>query len=608
LVTFYKGNIGESVQNKFILGINYLTNSSCALMYQGEIVYVGQEERFQKFKNIAGFPHKALEYGLKKLNIDGNAIGKVGFSTKKFDPLLVKASLPQNLSIREFHDYYGAAFWQRQFRNEDCIDFYRWIRDADQFNRHEKYFDYSFINDDLLRDVNRRIDVYPEHLRKHLKDHFSIEGDIVQFLDHHTCHAYYGYFGSPFRQDRCAIITWDGIGDGRNQTVFIAENDKLVNVSTSSQNDIGRLYKMATLLVGMRPEEHEFKVMGMSPYAKGAYVDKAYLPLQNLATIENMRIVHNDRPRDLYSYLKDVWLEHRFDNISGAAQRFAEELGTRLFENIYRKQRIRRFVVSGGISMNIKLNKTLSELEFVDEIFICGSGGDESLSIGACYFLNQSENNNRTLTHLSLGYEVTEQSIKQYLKKLSREYEIREYVDEREVAQMLAQNEIVARVEGRAEFGARALGNRSILANPGHSDVVQQINEAIKNRDFWMPFALSVLEEYEDYCLVNPKNISSPFMSTGFDANPKNYAKFSAGTHPYDRSVRPQIVSQTHSASYHKLISEFRDITGVPALLNTSLNLHGQPIVNNIADAVSTLEKSGLKHLYIGKTLISKRF
>ena len=176
----FREKISVMLENKYILGINYLTNSSCALMHQGEIVYVGQEERFQKFKNIAGFPHKALEHGLKQLNIDGTAIGKVGFSTKKFDPLLVKASLSQNLSIKEFHDYYGERFWQRRFRNQDCTDYYRWVRDADQSNRHENIFDYSFINDDLLRDVDHRINVYPEYLKKHLKDHFDIEGEIVE--------------------------------------------------------------------------------------------------------------------------------------------------------------------------------------------------------------------------------------------------------------------------------------------------------------------------------------------------------------------------------------------------------------------------------------------
>ena len=596
-----------SDKGKYILGIFVGSNSSCAIMRDGEIVYVGQEERFRRFKNITGFPHKALKYGFKKLNIDSSSIAKVGFATMRLDPLTIKASFIQNLTIRDFHDYYGKRYWYRILHNEDCTDYFRWIRDAKQFNRHEVIFDYSFIDDSILGDKNRRIEIYPQYLKKHLKDYFGIHEQKVEFIDHHSCHAYYGYFGSPFRREPCAVVTWDGIGDGRNQTVFVAKEDRLVNVATSDQNDIGRLYKMATLLVGMRPEEHEYKVMGMAPYAKDVYVDKAYLPIKDISKVVQLTILRNKRPRDLYSYLKNVFLEHRFDNICGAAQRFAEHLGIQLFRNIHQELGLRRFVVSGGNSMNIKMNKALSELDFVDEFFVCGSGSDESLCIGACYFLNKDNKTNQALHHLYLGYDVADEMADSPWRNLSGEFEIRENVDEREIARMLAQDEVVARVDGRAEFGARALGNRSILANPGNFDVIKQINEAIKKRDFWMPFALSILEEDQDYCLVNPKNISSPFMSIGFDAKSKDYDKFRSGTHPYDRTVRPQVVSKKFCGPYHKLISAFKEITNVPAVLNTSFNLHGQPIVNDAKDAIATFSESGLKHLYLGTTLISKK-
>ena len=596
-----------ATKSKYILGINVLTNASCAIMCDGEIVYVGQEERFRRFKNITGFPHKALKYGFKKLNIDGSCIEKVGFSTTRCDPLPLKASLMQNLNIRDIHDYYGERYWYRVFAGKDCTDYYRWVRDAEQFNSHEVMFDYSFINDALLGDVHRRIELYPKYLKDHLKYHFNISEDKVEFLDHHTCHAYYGYFGSPFRKEPCVVVTLDGIGDERNQTVFSAKNDELISVASSSQNDIGRVYKLATLLIGMRPEEHEYKVMGMAPYAKDSYVNKAYDPIKDISKVEGMRILHNKRPKDLYGYLRKVWLDQRFDNICGAVQRFAEHNTVKLFESIYNMLGTRRFVISGGISMNIKMNKVLSELDFVDEFFVCGSGSDESLCMGACYFLNKDKKNNQPLPHLYLGYDVNDDLADKSWQKSCDGFTIRENVDEREIAQMLAKGEVIARIDGRAEFGARALGNRSILANPSQFDVIKHINEAIKKRDFWMPFALSVLEEDQDYCLVNPKKISSPFMSTGFDAKSKDYDKFRAGTHPYDRTVRPQVVSKKFCGSYHKLISAFKEITGVPAVLNTSFNLHGQPIVNDVKDAIATFCESGLKHLYLGKTLISKK-
>jgi carbamoyltransferase len=592
---------------KYILGINILTNASCSIMCDGEIVYVGQEERFNRFKNVTGFPHQALQYGLKKLNIKDSDIEKVGFSTIAMDPLMVKASLVQNFSMRDFHEYYGDRFWQPIFAGKDVYDYYKWVRDDKQFNSHEVDFDYSFIDDELLKNVERRIEVYHYYLRKHLEDHFGIDPEKAVFLDHHTCHAYYGYFGSPFREENCAVVTLDGIGDGRNQTVFHATQDELTLVASSNQNDIGRVYKMITLLVGMRPEEHEYKVMGMAPYAKEDYVDKAFMPLESLCKVEKMKILNDKRPQDLYTYLKDVYLEHRFDNICGAAQRFAEHVAIMLFKDIYEHLGVRRYVVSGGISMNIKMNKVLSELDFVDEFFVCGSSGDESLCIGACYLLNAEKNNNHPISHLYLGYDIRDDLSNNSWQSLCTDYNICENVDDLEIARLLADGHIVARVDGCAEFGARALGNRSILADPSKSDVVQYINEAVKKRDFWMPFALSVLEEDQDYCIKNPKKLSAYFMALGFDSNPENYEKFRAGTHPYDRTVRPQLVNKVHSNSYHRLISAFKSITGIPALLNTSFNLHGEPIVNNVVDVIHTFSKSGLNYLYLGNFLISKK-
>jgi carbamoyltransferase len=533
---------------KLYLGIHVGINASCALMCEGKIVYVGQEERFKRFKNITGFPHRALQYGFEKLRISASNIEKVGFSTISDDPLFMKASKFQNFSIRDFHDYYGDKFWKQVFAGKDTYAYDKWVRDDKKFNNHEIDFDYSFIDDELLKDVQRRIEVYPHFLRKHLADYFDIDPQKVVFLDHHTCHAYYGYFGSPYREKDCAVVTLDGIGDGRNLTVFNVLQDKFNLVASSCENDIGRLYRMATLLVGMRPEEHEYKVMGMAPYAKDIYVDKAFLPLKELCKVENMKILNHNRPQDLYSYLKDAWLDHRFDSVCGAAQRFAEEVASKLFEDIYKYLGCRRYVVTGGISKNIKMNKVLSELDFVDEIFICGSGGDESLSIGACYVMNKDCKNNEPLSHLNLGYDISD-DIDNSWKLLCDGYSIRDNVDEHEVAQLLADGHVVARVDGCAEFGARALGNRSILADPGNLDVVKHINEAIKKRDFWMPFALSMLEEEQSYCVKNPKGLFSPFMSIGFDSSSRNYDKFRAGTHPYDRTVRPHFVNKVYAGS-----------------------------------------------------------
>jgi carbamoyltransferase len=146
------------------------------------------------------------------------------------------------------------------------------------------------------------------------------------------------------------------------------------------------------------------------------------------------------------------------------------------------------------------------------------------------------------------------------------------------------------------------------LANPSIRESVQKINEAIKNRDFWMPFALSILEEEHQRYIFNPKRIKSPVMSMGFNSIPENYQMIEAGTHPYDKTVRPQFVSEIHNPEYHRLISEYFKVSGVPALLNTSFNLHGEPIVNSVKDAIRTFRLSELDYLLIGnRFLLSKK-
>ena len=207
-----------------------------------------------------------------------------------------------------------------------------------------------------------------------------------------------------------------------------------------------------------------------------------------------------------------------------------------------------------------------------------------------------------------MGYDVTSDIDNMKLSDLPQKFDVVENPSLTEVCKLLFSGKIVGRIDGPAEFGARALGNRSILANPSIPESVQKINEAIKNRDFWMPFALSVLEDKHHEYIDNPKNLMSPVMAMGFNSLPDNYSQIKAGTHPYDRTVRPQFVSPIHNPNYYALISEYAKISGVPALLNTSFNLHGEPIIDTVQDAIRTFDLSGLDHLLIGsRFLLSKR-
>ena len=259
--------------------------------------------------------------------------------------------------------------------------------------------------------------------------------------------------------------------------------------------------------------------------------------------------------------------------------------------------------------MNIKMNGNIAKKPYVKNLYVPPTGTDESLSIGACYYLNRKENN-RPLKNIYLGQnlsdtKLTVSKLKTYLN--SNKFKIRKNINHKNLAKLLNKGEIVAIVNGREEFGSRALGNRSIIADPSKEGVVKKINEQIKNRDFWMPFALTILREDHKKFIYNPKSIRCDFMTIGYDTINRNYLKIKNGSHPYDKTVRPQILDKKFNKDYNSIIKEFKRLSGIPALLNTSLNLHGFPISSKITDVIKTFKKSDLKFLYIENNLLIEK-
>jgi carbamoyltransferase len=209
-----------------------------------------------------------------------------------------------------------------------------------------------------------------------------------------------------------------------------------------------------------------------------------------------------------------------------------------------------------------------------------------------------------------LGPSVTDEDAEAVIRerRLEGRYKVayHDRIEER-IAELLVSDGVVARCAGRMEFGARALGNRSILANPSDHRVVGLINRMIKNRDFWMPFAPTVLAERAGEYLVNPKGLASPYMMLAMPTRPEARDALAAAIHPQDATARPQILERAWNPEYHAVISEFERRIGVGVVLNTSFNLHGEPIVGGATDAVDTFERSGLPHLAIGHWLLSKK-
>ena len=350
--------------------------------------------------------------------------------------------------------------------------------------------------------------------------------------------------------------------------------------------------------------------MGLAPYAKNEYSKKIYNELfKDILKVKDCKVLHKNRPKNLFNYLYEKTKQYRFDNIAGAVQILVEKISSDLINQIYKKHKIKSFSISGGVSMNIKMNKKLLSEPFVKKIYVPPTGTDESLSIGACYYLNRSRNN-KPINNIYLGQKISENKINKskILGQLNKnKYIIKSGVNHKVIAKLLKNGEIVAVARGREEFGARALGNRSILANPSVNGIVQKINEQIKNRDFWMPFALTIQQERHKDFIINKKSVDCDFMTIGFDTIEKNYSKIKNGTHPYDKSVRPQILKKEFNENYHSIIEEFRKITKIPALLNTSLNLHGMPISSELDDILKTFKNSGLRYLYLEDNILIKK-
>ena len=408
-------------------------------------------------------------------------------------------------------------------------------------------------------------------------------------------------------------------------TVNIGENGRLTRIAEISEDDsIGRLYSIVTYYFGMSPLEHEYKVMGLAPYVtdRHAIKEKAQLFTELFEfNVKNpmvwQRKRHVPAMAGAYRWITKRLYRQRFDLVMAGLQYFLEKMLQEWVRNCIQETGIRRVACSGGVFMNVKANKEVLHLPEVEELFVFPSCGDETNAIGAAYLVyarQRLENNEEvdvaSVENLYWGDDFSDSEVEEVLKQRQKEcpeIKFKHFPDiDSHVAQMIADGKVVARAKGRCEFGARALGNRSILARPDDMKAVRIINDMIKCRDFWMPFAPMVLAERAEEYYLKPKPIHAPFMIMAFDSRPETRDKFVAALHPYDYTVRPQEVSETSNPSLYQLLKHYEERTGEGILLNTSFNLHGYPIVYRPEDALYVLRNSGLQNLALGNWLVWK--
>ncbi len=439
-------------------------------------------------------------------------------------------------------------------------------------------------------------------------------------LDHHDCHARASYFALRDADDGGAslVFTADGSGDGVSSAVHLVdENGGWTRLAqTPVEASLGGIYSGTTRFLGMKILEHEYKVMGLAPYAKDHFRElyaRAFDPVIHASGDGPLSFSARIDTTRFFEYLSRTVIGERFDTIAACVQHLIEERIVAWIRCAVRQTGISRIYTGGGLFMNVKMNMKIQQMPEVGWACFMPSCGDESNPIGAAYHAMAEDGHAlqplRDL-YLGLGYDDAELSRFLSASHASACFEITEPPKMyRAVAELLAQGHIVARFSGRNEWGARSLGNRAILAHPSRMESFFEVNDRIKNRDFWMPFAPTILDyRARDYLVgYDPETTPARFMITAFEVSPQGRDQFCAAIHRGDGTLRPQVLAERDNPDYYRLLREFERLTGVGGVLNTSFNLHGSPMAASPDQAMETLRHSSLEYLALGPFLLKKR-
>jgi carbamoyltransferase len=577
--------------DKTILSIHDGHTATAALIRGGKVLACISEERLNGVKEWGGIPRLAIKEVMRIADVQPGEIDSVVVPSL-INPITTMEAGRRSLPRRVFGQ--SARLVPKGLLRSD-----KWVGPSVGVLR-------RFRHAGDIRRVLRELGIRTE----------------LNFCEHHLAHAATAYYPRWFRK-KALVVTADGSGDAVSASINIGEGSEIQRVlNISNYNSLGELYSRVTEFLGMKPLSHEYKVMGLAPYSKEEHIQRAYNEFRKMVRIspKNPLLFENMSGVWKWQYLQKlqrVFEKERFDNIAGGLQKFFEEIMTGWIGNIMEHYDIHDICLAGGLFMNVKANQRILEMPGVEGFFVMPSCGDESLAIGAGLWqyiqLCREDGTRPRITPLGplyYGPEYTENEIEGAIKesglkrkcRVERVGDIDGYVGER-----VARGDVVARFSGRCEWGARALGNRSILADARDRDVVMKINEAVKNRDFWMPFAPSIMKERERDYIVNPKKFPAPYMIVSFNTTEKGKGALRAAIHQYDFTARPQVVEKSWNPGYHRVLKSFEDETGEGGFLNTSFNLHGYPIVCSPRDAIRTLEVTGLENLALGDWFISKK-
>jgi carbamoyltransferase len=584
----------------YILGIScYYHDASACLLHDGEIIAAVSEERFSRIKHDSSFPYQSINFCLNQVNIKGSRLDYVVFHEKPFLKL-------ERLTKSIFATYPRSYTLFREFISG-------WLK--------KKLW-----------------------IKATVASFLDIDSDKILFCRHHLAHASSSFLCSPYKQ--AALMTVDGVGEWDTTMLGYARYSKdgadfNIFESIAFPHSLGLLYSVFTAFLGFKVNNGEYKVMGMSAYGKPRYKDKIYKMIKvaedgsfcldmnyfsftySVTTSFSKNFVklfglpRNSRePLFLNQNHSDPGpklinpSQQKFFDIAASIQAVTEEVLLKIAHYLYHKTKTPKLCLGGGVALNCLANYKIFKFSPFDDIFIQPAAGDSGGALGAALyawhcFLKKAKPT--IFRNVYLGPQYSQAQVKKVLDKKKANYY---YLEDKEqlldiVVNALVDKKIVGWFKGRAEWGPRALGNRSILADPRDGKMKDIVNDKVKFREPFRPFAASVLDNYaDDFFDITDIRDSIPLQYMLYTVRVKR-GDIPAVTH-VDGTSRIQLLKQEVNDSYYQLINKFYLATGVPLLLNTSFNLKGEPIVNSPADAYATFVDSGIDLLVIGNFLITK--
>ena len=593
-----------------ILALTLEKCSGCAIFVDDKIIFASSEERYSRIKSDSSFPLNSIKEGLEYSGLGGKDFDKIIICGNKLSliPSLINEystfSLDDQIKCMEEYWYPNLVLGEKR----SFLEIFKDKINLNQFPYNTELgqkFEISKLQNPYTEENGEKVSKFFKQIISSL---LETEQEKIIHMEHDWCHAAYGFYGSPIREDNTLIVTADAWGDDLSGTLslYSKEKNQIDRVKEYNHKDfqLARIYRYTTLVLRMLANEHEYKVMGLASYYNGPMMKKVEKVFENMLQINELEFSFNKDIPDIYDHLKNNLKNFRFDHIAAGLQSLTEKMLVKWISNACAAYNAKSLVFSGGISMNVKANLNISKIPNIKKFFVCGAGTDETLQIGACY--HWAEMNGISVKPLDSLYLGTNAAYDEKSVLSLTQYDVKKYNSEEQILEKILENKIVAICRGNMEMGQRSLGNRSIVADPRISSNVEKINNSIKMRDFWMPFAPIILSEYQDLLIKNPKNIESPFMTIAFETKDgKN--KIPAAVHQADGTARAQLLKKEENPVLWNLIFKFYEKTGIPALLNTSFNLHGEPIVRSVKDGLRVFEKSGLEVLWLDNHIIEKK-